>query len=203
MNCGVLGEKRASAIAGVQRAMEPSIVLVRARCLRVCLRRPEGRASLRQNSLKKSTARSGGPLKSGACAAPRVRGRRDVGVPRSAAGGLYPDGGPFLATDTVSPYPLTLQLPVHKVPTLLRADGEIQRQYNERTRQQWRIRSMTIPERKDATRSASPPIAPPSPPAKYDSDWHERIERAKSAHEEGRKARQGKPATFSVQQGLT
>ena len=56
---------------------------------------------------------------------------------------------------------------------------------------------------KDAVQSASPPIAPPSPPAKYDSDWHERIERAKRAYEEGRKVRQGKPATFSVQQSLT
>ena len=37
----------------------------------------------------------------------------------------------------------------------------------------------------------------------YDADWHERIERAKRAREEGKKARQGKPATFQTHRTLT
>lgn len=37
----------------------------------------------------------------------------------------------------------------------------------------------------------------PSPPS-YDSDWLRRVERAKSAREDGRKAREGKPIVFPV-----
>lgn len=50
--------------------------------------------------------------------------------------------------------------------------------------------------------ATTPPLRPPKPPA-YDLDWSERIQRAKRAREEGRKAREGKPATFSYQQSLT
>ena len=46
------------------------------------------------------------------------------------------------------------------------------------------------------------PVTPPNA-TEYDSDWHERIEIAKRAHEEGRKAREGKPATFSSQLAVT
>lgn len=35
-------------------------------------------------------------------------------------------------------------------------------------------------------------------PKWYDPDWQERIERARNAREEGRKARQGKPIVFSI-----
>lgn len=35
-------------------------------------------------------------------------------------------------------------------------------------------------------------------PKWYDPDWQERIERARSAREDGRKARQGKPIVFSI-----
>ena len=36
-----------------------------------------------------------------------------------------------------------------------------------------------------------------SPPPGYDEDWHEKVERAKRAREEGRKAREGKPVVFT------
>ena len=37
-----------------------------------------------------------------------------------------------------------------------------------------------------------------APPRAYDPDWRERIERAKSAREDGRKAREGKPVVFPI-----
>lgn len=43
-----------------------------------------------------------------------------------------------------------------------------------------------------------PPLSPPSPTA-YDTDWREKIETARRAHSDARKAREGKPATFSTQ----
>ena len=35
-------------------------------------------------------------------------------------------------------------------------------------------------------------------PWAYDTDWHERIERAKHAREEGKKAREDKPVAFTT-----
>ena len=46
------------------------------------------------------------------------------------------------------------------------------------------------------------PIRRPSSSVHYHVDWYERIEKAKRALEQGRKARKGKPATFSARQGL-
>ena len=54
----------------------------------------------------------------------------------------------------------------------------------------------TIP---DHDRSREPVGSPAAGrPKWYDPDWQERIERARNAREEGRKARQGKPIVFSV-----
>ena len=47
-----------------------------------------------------------------------------------------------------------------------------------------------------------PPVTAPKS-MEYDPDWHERIEIAKRAHEEGRKARAGKPATFTTELAVT
>lgn len=48
----------------------------------------------------------------------------------------------------------------------------------------------------------APAIRPPASLTRYDADWSARIERAKQAHEEGRKAREGKAPTLSVRQSL-
>ena len=42
-----------------------------------------------------------------------------------------------------------------------------------------------------------PPLLPPRLTV-YDPDWHEKIETARRAHDDARKAREGKPATFST-----
>ena len=55
---------------------------------------------------------------------------------------------------------------------------------------------VTQPQRRDG------PITPPRA-TEYDPDWQERIRIAKQAHEEARKAREGKPATFSNQLTIT
>ena len=44
-----------------------------------------------------------------------------------------------------------------------------------------------------ATNSSAPAL---TPPLVYDRDWPERIEWAKNAREDGRKARHGKPVVF-------
>lgn len=44
-----------------------------------------------------------------------------------------------------------------------------------------------------ATHDRSPPVSPPSG---FDPDWRERIEIAKQAREQARKARGDRPATF-------
>ena len=59
-------------------------------------------------------------------------------------------------------------------------------------------RTVSAPE----PRRRDSPVTPPRP-TEYDSDWHERIEIAKRAHEEARKAREGKPVTFSSQLTVT
>ena len=41
------------------------------------------------------------------------------------------------------------------------------------------------------------PLSPPHLTA-HDPDWHEKIETARRAHDDARKAREGKPATFST-----
>ena len=47
-----------------------------------------------------------------------------------------------------------------------------------------------------------PAIRRPASLARYDADWSTRIERAKQAHEESRKAREGKAPTLSIRQSL-
>ena len=37
-----------------------------------------------------------------------------------------------------------------------------------------------------------------APSQDHDEDWRERIEKAKSAREDGKRAREGKPATFPM-----
>ena len=48
------------------------------------------------------------------------------------------------------------------------------------------------------TRNEGAAPAAGRPKSWYDPDWQERIERARNAREEGRKARQGKPIVFSI-----
>lgn len=56
---------------------------------------------------------------------------------------------------------------------------------------------MTDPRPKNETGSASLEQSPAvSPPSGYDPDWRERIEIAKQAREQARKARGDRPATF-------
>ena len=48
-------------------------------------------------------------------------------------------------------------------------------------------------EAKAGTADDTRPVAPPSP--RYDADWRERIEIAKQARDQARKARKSKPVT--------
>ena len=58
-----------------------------------------------------------------------------------------------------------------------------------------------MPDKEKQERRAAAAIRPPKT-ADHDADWHGRIERARRARDEGRKARAGKPAVFSIQQAL-
>ena len=59
-----------------------------------------------------------------------------------------------------------------------------------------RLREPVVsPEFDTRTDDAAPAVGHPK---WYDPDWQERIERARNAREEGRKARQGKPIVFSI-----
>ena len=53
-----------------------------------------------------------------------------------------------------------------------------------------------LPDSETPTKDTVPAVEPPQP---YDPHWRERIERARSAWEDGRKARQGKPIVFSIE----
>lgn len=54
----------------------------------------------------------------------------------------------------------------------------------------------------EALSPEDPAIRPPASLTRFDADWNARIERAKRAHEEGRKAREGKSPTLSIRQSL-
>ena len=51
-----------------------------------------------------------------------------------------------------------------------------------------------LPDSEPPTKDAVPAVELPHP---YDPDWQERVERARRAREDGRKAREGKPIVFS------
>ena len=50
----------------------------------------------------------------------------------------------------------------------------------------------------DSERPNNDAVPAVKPPPTYDPDWRERIARAKREWEEGRKAREGKPIVFSI-----
>ena len=52
-----------------------------------------------------------------------------------------------------------------------------------------------LPDAETPTKDAAPAVEPPQP---YDPHWRERIAHARSAWEDGRKARRGKPIVFSI-----
>ncbi len=59
---------------------------------------------------------------------------------------------------------------------------------------------MTTEAAKGSTRRSGDAL--PTPPRHRDTDWHERIVKAKEARAAAKEIRKGKPATFATHQGV-